>query len=425
MNYPRYLLSVLLCALAAGCGGDRSYKPLDASYVLFWDRQTEETADLMQELVSEFNANYEGLPVKAEYVGGYDDIFRKLSTAIEARTLPAMAVGYQSMTSEYVQAEAVVSLQPFIADAETGLSETELDDFFPVIIESNTYDEFGGDMYSFPFAKSVLMLYFNKEVLTAAGHDGPPATWDQFLTQCRDIKTKTGKSAMAISVDASTVNGMIYSMGGEVLRDEETLFSSPEALRVFKLFETLATEELAYMIQPGSYKDREVLAQGETAFMMRSSSHKLYVDELLPDRSKWGMAAIPQADPANPHTVLYGPNISIFAVPREQQKTAWEFIKFFTSRPITVRWALDTGYMPIRKSAAEDPDLQAFWAEWEYNRAAYDCLPFARTEPNLAGWQEVRKLIEKAQTAVLTGVQSGDEAAAALKRDADAVLARW
>ncbi|MCL4215661.1 MAG: ABC transporter substrate-binding protein [Candidatus Hydrogenedentes bacterium] len=417
MRHPRNHLLVLMTVLAASCGGDRGYQPLDAGYVLFWDRQTEETADLMQELVAEFNANHEGLPVKAEYVGGYDDIFRKLSTAIEARTLPAMAVGYQSMTSEYVQAEAVVSLQPFIVDPDTGLSEAELDDFFPVIIESNTYDEFGGEMYSFPFAKSVLMLYFNKEVLAEAGHGVPPATWDEFLAQCRDVKSEIGKYAMAVSVDASTVNGMIYSMGGDVLREDQTLFSSPEALRVFKLFETLATEELAYMIQPGSYKDREVLAQGEIAFMMRSSSHKLYVDELLPDRSKWGMAAIPQADPANPHTVLYGPNISILAVPQEQQKTAWEFIKFFTSRPITVRWALETGYMPIRKSAAEDPDLQAFWQEWEYNRAAYDCLPFARTEPNLAGWQEVRKLIEKAQTAVLTGVQSAE--------DADAVLARW
>ncbi|HIJ73984.1 MAG TPA: extracellular solute-binding protein, partial [Candidatus Hydrogenedentes bacterium] len=133
---------------------------------------------------------------------------------------------------------------------------------------------------------------------------------------------------------------------------------------------------------------------------------------------------IPQADPANPRTVLYGPNICIFDTTPEQKRIAWEFVKFFTSPEVSVRWALGTGYLPIRKSAAEDPALQAFWAQWEYNRAGFDCLAFARTEPNLAGWQEVRGLVENAETAILSGIQSAQDAATDLTRAADAVLAR-
>ena len=122
--------------------------------------------------------------------------------------------------------------------------------------------------------------------------------------------------------------------------------------------------------------------------------------------------------------MLIGANVSIFNVGDEQQKTAKAFLKNFVSTENSVRWAIGTGYLPIRKSAAEHPDLKAFWAKAPYNRAAFDCLAFARVEPNVAGWQEVRKAVEDAETAVLTGVKTGKEAAAQLKKAADAILSR-
>ena len=88
-----------------------------------------------------------------------------------------------------------------------------------------------------------------------------------------------------------------------------------------------------------------------------------------------------------------------------------------------MRWALGTGYLPIRKSAAQDARMQAFWEEWPYNKAPFDCLDFARSEPNVPGWQEVRELIENALAGVLTGVKTAEQAAAELKQGADAVLA--
>ena len=88
-----------------------------------------------------------------------------------------------------------------------------------------------------------------------------------------------------------------------------------------------------------------------------------------------------------------------------------------------MRWALGTGYLPIRKSAAEHPDMQAFWNETPYNRASFDCLAYAHPEPNVQGWQEVRGLIEKALTSVITGLSTGQDAASELKRAADAALA--
>lgn len=425
-------LTALLCLFAAaiscsGGGGQPggAFKPIDPSAAVFWDRQATETGELIRKLTDDFNRDRQGLRVKLEHAGGYSDIFRKVTASIRAGSLPSMAVAYQSMTAEYAQAGAVVALEGFVNDPEVGLSKEDLDDFFPVAIETNKYPAFGGKMYSFPFCKSVLMLYFNKRVLGEAGFENPPKTWDEFLEQCRGVKAKTGKFGYAVSVDCSTIAGMIFSMGGEIVSGNETLFDSPQAMRAFGLIETLAKETLAYQVAPRSYDDEIALAGDEVAFVIRSSSGRTAVTAIMQgDLEKWGMTRIPQDDPDNPSTVLFGPNICIFNTTPEQQRAAWDFVKYFTSPETSVRWALGTGYLPIRKSVADNPKMKAFWDAWEYNRAGYDCLPFARSEPNLTGWQEVRGLVEGAETAVLTGMKSARKAAIELKQKADAVLAR-
>jgi ABC-type glycerol-3-phosphate transport system substrate-binding protein len=210
-----------------------------------------------------------------------------------------------------------------------------------------------------------------------------------------------------------------------VVKGRTTLFDSPEVLKVLALYETMAREGLAYQITPGAYDDETALAQDQAAFVFRSSSGRTNVALLMEgDLNRWGMATIPQVDPAKPRTVLYGPNIVIFKTNADQQRTAWNFAKYFTSKETGVRWALGTGYLPIRKSAAKSPEMQKFWAEWPYNRAGFDCLSYAETEPALSGWQEVRALVENALTEILTGVKSAPDAAKALKEKADAVLAR-
>ena len=420
-----------LCLLAAcnapqpgpaGSGEHAPFRPLEPERATLWDRQTTETADLLEAIVADFNATHDGLPVEAVQSGGYGDIYRKVTSSIQAGALPSMAVAYESMTTEYVRAGAVVALDEMIDRPDFGLSREDLEDFFPAMIQTNTFDDLGGVMYSFPYTKSVLMLYSNLRVLRAAGFDAPPRTWDEFLAQCRAVKEKTGKFAIAISVDASTMDGIIYSMGGDVYRDGESLFDSDESIAAFKIIETLGKEKLGYQIPPRTFNDEMAFSQDEVAFTMRTSAGRPYMAELFDEPGDWAMSVLPQADPDNPRTVLFGANLSIFATDTPHVETAWEFISYFCSPETTVRWALGTGCLPVRESALEDPQLQTFWEEWPYNRAAFDALPFAYPEPNAMGWQQVRDAIEKAETAVLTGLQSAEDAARELDVTADRIL---
>ena len=158
--------------------------------------------------------------------------------------------------------------------------------------------------------------------------------------------------------------------------------------------------------------------------ILRTSATRPFVDRDVADKFRLEMTIIPQLDPGTPATVLFGPNICVFRTAPERQLASWRFLKFFTSPEITGRWAARTGYLPVRKSAAETETLQRFFSAKPINRRAFDVLPYARPEPNVFGWQEVRALVERGETTVVTGLKSGEHAAQELVAKADRVLAQ-
>lgn len=417
------LLSMLTLLLSAGCGKQEGFRPIDPDATVFWDRQTAETAALLETIAAEFNAAHPGPPIRIEYTGGYSEIDRKVSASIRARSLPALSVGYPGMTLQYIRAGAALPLDPLIEDPDTGFSPEEWADFLPAALDTNRYPSHGGAMYSFPFAKSVLVLYYNRDLLRAAGFDAPPATWNDFLEQCRAVKARLGLPAYAMNVDCSTVNGFILSMGGRLLADGATCYDSPEALRVFEIYETVAREELGFRIARG-FDDQAAVSQGEAAFSFRSSAGRVQMAEAMAARvDAWGIARIPQADPQRPATVLYGPNFILFDTTPEQRDSAWRFVKHFTSPEVQVRWALGSGYVPVRKSAIDDPRARAFREQSPQNRAAFECLDFAHAEPNVAGWQQVRDIVERHLADLMGRRLDARTAAQRIKQEADATLA--
>jgi ABC-type glycerol-3-phosphate transport system substrate-binding protein len=241
--------------------------------------------------------------------------------------------------------------------------------------------------------------------------------------QCRDIRARLGLHAYAVNPDCSTVNGFILSMGGRILADGATCYDAPEALRVFELYETLAREGLAYRIA-GGFDDQAAVSQGEAAFSFRSSAGRVQMAEAMAARAdSWGIAPIPQADPERPATVLYGPNFILFDTTPEQRDSAWRFVRYFTSPEVQVRWALGSGYVPVRISALEHPRIRAFRAQAPQNRTAFDCIAWARAEPNVAGWQRVRDIVERALGDIMARRLDAHTAAHRIKQEADAVLA--
>lgn len=419
-------LALLTCTCGrkdAGEGAEPSGRPGEL-VISFWHTQADENGRLLEQIIDQFNRTHRPIRVQAIYVAGYDQIFRKLKASLLAGELPDLAVAYESMVAEYAHAGAVVPLDQYLEDPEIGLSDEDLEDIYPVFIQTNRFSQFGNQLLSFPFTKSVLLMYSNLALIREAGFEGPPASWDEFLDQCRAIREKTGRTAYALSVDPSTIHAMILSFGGELV-DPETLrtgYASPAGIQTFEVIDRLIRDKLAHVIQYNSYDDRADLAAGRAAFMIRSSTSRPYLDEMIGEKFPWAASIIPHGDGQQPVTVLFGANICMFRSTPEKQRAAWQFIKYFASREVTALWATRTGYMPVRRSALEVPEMAAFLTAKPQNRSAIDTLPFARPEPNLAGIQEVRTLVEKAENDIIYSIRKPHEAARELAQAAERVL---
>lgn len=413
----------LLCLLAAPAGcGDKG--PPHAA-LIFWHTQSQDNAVLLQEIVDEYNATDPPMEVSLRYVGGYTELFRKVRATIATNKMPPdLVVAYESMVAEYIELGAAVALDDYIADPEVGLPPADLADIFPGILAGNRYPTYGNRYYTFPFTKSVLMMYYNRDILKQAGlSGGPPETWDEFRETCKAVQA-TGKQGYALSVDASTIDAMVMSFGGEVLDESNrrALFDSPASLAAFKLIHGMARDGLCYQIDRRSYGDRKDFASGLCAFMIRSSTTRPYVEKDIEGRFDWDMAVIPHAEGVAPVTVLFGANVAVLKTSPERQLAAWRFVKYFSSSEVTAKWSMGTGYLPVRASAAETPAVRAFFEERPRNRRAFDALAHARTEPGVAGWQAVRTQIELAESDAVRNRIPPKEIAEKLNREANIAL---
>jgi len=398
----RFVCILILTAGVIGCGGDRSG---GREEILFWHVFTGNYGEYLDETVEEFNESHEGIKVRAQSMLGYNQIYRKTRLALMSGRLPDVAVAMESMVAEYYPHDVLV-------DIDSLSSKEELSDYFAPAIATNRYEEYNGRLLSFPFTKSLLMMYTNMDLLRKAGYSRPPATWDEFLEQARAIKKKLGITPYALSLDASTVDAIVLSFGGRIYdhTKQRSVFSEPAGLKTFRLIKQLAEEKLAHRINYHSRNDRIRFLRQEAVFVIRSSTSRSHLLGRIAGDFDWEMTIIPHGKDAKPATVLFGANVCIFKSNPEKEKAAWTFIKFLTSKDVTARWGTITGYMPVRKSAVNTERFKIFLGEAKQNKAAVSNMKYARFEPNVTGWQEMRLNIEKAECDVFEGRMTPEEA---------------
>ena len=58
----------------------------------------------------------------------------------------------------------------------------------------------------------------------------------------------------------------------------------------------------------------------------------------------------------------------------EKQAAAWQYLKYLDDTQTQAKWAVGSGYMPIRKSAASSTTVTDYWAKNPFAKVAYDQL---------------------------------------------------
>ena len=428
------LVVALLASLVAACGGatptaaptaapkattapqataapTKAPNPVDAVEikapvaVTLWHTQSAGRETALKKIVADFTAANPNITVNLEYINGYTDLYKKMMASIQAGAMPDMAVSYESMIADYAQAKIVVALDDYVNSAKYGLSKDDLADMPADMLEICRFPAMGNKLYTFPFTKSLLVLYYNADLLKDAGIDKAPATWDDFVKAAKAVTAKGKAKGYAVAMSASTFNGWILSRGGQLHTADfkNAAINSAQGNASLNLISTGLKEGWAYYAK--GYDWQNDFAEQRVAFAIDSTSGLFFVPPLMKTKFNWGVSAMPQTPPNN-NSILYGANIGIFKSTPEKQLASWLFVKYFASKEATAAWAVASNYFPVRKSAETVPAFKAVLDGNPQYKMAFDLFKGGTKmvgEPNLAGQQDARVFIEDPITGVLTG----------------------
>lgn len=419
--------------------------------IAFWHPQSGSNGAALQVMVDKFNAtNDKKITIRSEFQQNYNELNAKNLAALSAGTPPDLTVAYENWVADYMKGGHMVDLDEYVRDRNLGFSKDSLEDIFPSYLDGLRFAQYGNKLLSFPFTKSLVVMYVNEELMHKGGVREVPKTWNEFATAIGQISR--GDSQLLIdpnltaTVDlqkdpsrgrtygwgnypsASTVNAWAYSRGGTMLTadNKQVRFTEAPYLESFQLTEDAFKRQHAYNPprQPGNDYD---FVANRLAFVMMSSTSRPFLRRTMQTNGReqmpWRLAIIPQKDAGRPATVQYGANIAVFKTTPAKQAASWAFIRWFTDRDQDVQWSITSSYMPIRKSSSETAALKAHWESADpQGRQAFEISKFARPEPNIRGADAIRPVIQTALREVMEGKKSSRQALEDAAREANNIL---
>lgn len=400
--------------------------PEPAVTITFWHGQSGVLGDRLNELIAKFNASHK-VQVQGTFQGTYDQLYQKVVSAIQAGSVPDMAmVSGPPQAALYWKAKALTPVQQFV-DSADGFQQQELSDFVPALLDDNSLPVNGRKtLVSWPFSKSLALLYYNPDILKAAGVS-VPKTWDEFKQALLAVKAKTPATPLAYTPDVYYFFlPYLWSQGGEALSPDYTkaAFNGPEGLAALQFQTDLVLADKTAQVTQG-FDWQNPFAQGKVAFAVSTSVSRPFIEQAMPkDKTfKVGMAPLP-AGPKGAKTDLFGNNLVIFSkAPSDNQRGAWLFMKWLTQTDQTVWWSLQSGYMPLRQSALAAPDFKAASDKDDRVLVAINALKDAHGIPGSPDWQKIQPVLGDMVTSALLGKASPKDAIATAEKKVNDILA--
>lgn len=322
--------------------------PAQPVKITFWYALAGAQGQYIEAQVKKFNAAQKNITVDVVFQGSYADIAQKLTAAVTAKTLPDIAQmgGAPTMGDSGV----IVPIEDFLTPAD----RTDIFDGFW------DYNKFNGKIVSMPYNNSIPLLYYNKDMFTAAGLDPnkPPATWDELVTAAKAL-TKEGQWGFNTHTDTHWYfSSMIMQNGGKILSDDgkKVVYNGPEGIEALQFWGDLVNK---YKVMPSNQHANggADFTAGKLAMLMRSSSALAQFEKDA--KFKVGVAPLPCKKVCS--EPLGGASLIIFKSNADKQKAAWEFTKWMTNADNTVDLFLQTGYVPLRKSVQSSQALKDYY----------------------------------------------------------------
>ncbi len=408
---PLWFTGLILCFLFALSCRNASDPSFDDIIVIdFWHAMGGEHGPLINQYAREFEKMYPGVRVNPVYQGNYAQLQQKIIASITAGQIPTMAQMYESWTVRFLELDYLEHVADFFSLPDDGFTQDEIQDIVKVFVEDNSYN---GKMVTMPFNKSAYVLFVNMDLLKQAGYEEPPVTWEEM----RDISLKVTNRdknnpvyGFAVRPFIETFSTVLYISSHRFIDNEgNPIFDDEKGLRALQfIYDLVQKDRVAYI--ESTYLSTP-FGSGKIAMFIGSTAGIPFVEKAIGDKFEWRLARIPSPTGEPGRVLFQGTNIGIFSGGTEEQRLyAWRFLKYITSTEIATRWSIDSGYLPIRYSCLNTPEMRKFLEENPYYKVVVDQLDYGIFEPREPYWEVLREVITDEVDATLNGRVSVDEA---------------
>jgi ABC-type glycerol-3-phosphate transport system substrate-binding protein len=301
----------------------------------------------------------------------------------------------------------------FLTDFVDDLPKELIDDLPPSSFATVTWD---GKRMGVIFTLSLLTLFYNQEHLQSAGLQAPPKTWDELKGYAKEL-TRDGRYGWVLNYGAPEGIGGVASywmcflqQAGGKMWDEDGMpaFNNEVGVSALQvMMDLMPYTDPGAISYVGINDASNVFTAGQASMMMNWPF--MWKPAQDPATSKVAGKVGSAVLPAGPVGTASIDGTDAYTIPTTSPnpELARQLIEFYLDKEVQKRQVLDTGWLPIRLSVLNDPEVQQVATNaatvLEQAKAPYDS--FVTPDYNAvttAMGVEMQKALSGAQTAAET-----------------------
>lgn len=358
---------VLSLGLTAACGDSGVDSGAGSSAkgpITIWLSNNKEELAWGNAMVEAWNSQHADQKITAQEIPAGKSSEEVIGAAITAGNAPCLIFNTApAAVPQFQKQGGLVALDDFEGAADYIRQRTGA--------AADQYQSPDGKFYQLPWKSNPVMIFYNKAILAKAGVDSenpPLSTYDDFLATARKIKSSGAAPAAIYPAPSSEFFQSWFDYyplfaaetdGRQLVEDGKAGFSSPEGVRVAEFWKKLYDEGLA----PKEKYNGDSFADGKAAMAIVGP----WAIAVYGQKVTWGAAPVPTSTgkpAAEVKTFSDAKNIAMYSACRNRA-TAWEVLRFATSREQDGALLEATGQMPLRA------DLPSTYPDYFTKNPAY------------------------------------------------------
>jgi sn-glycerol 3-phosphate transport system substrate-binding protein len=336
--------------------------------IQWWHAMTGGNNDIVNRLSEEFNASQKDYKVVPTYKGPYPDTLNAGIAAFRAGTAPHIMQVFEVGTATMMSAKgAIKPVYEMMKDANEPFDPKA---YLPAI--TGYYSTAKGEMLSFPFNSSSMVMWVNRDALKKAEIAEIPKTWPEVFAAAKKLKaagfTTCGFSnawaTWAHIEQFSAWHNVPIGTKGNGLDgfDTELKFNSP--LHV-KHLETLVElqKDKTYDYSGRASASEGRFSSGECPIFLTSSGYYATARNSAKfDFVSVPMPYYPDVAGAPQNSIIGGASLWVMGGKKpEEYKGVAKFFTFLSDTNRQAKLHQESGYLPITKAAYEKTKADGFY----------------------------------------------------------------